>query len=116
MIKPPFACVRLCKPDIESSDERGFIAPSPGSELQKCVPKQIDVDRSETTIFEAQILVGSANNQNTTGQQWNVYNLAEKTMDHLAIGVDNDDLTDAVQTFREEIRTKCEQWLPGNKN
>ena len=122
MIKPPFACVRLCKPDIESSDERGFIAPSPGSELQKCVPKQIDVDRSETTkvddlykVFEAQILVGSANNQNTTGQQWNVYNLADKTMDHLAIGVDNDDLTEAVQTFREEIRTNCEQWLPGIK-
>ena len=113
---------RLCNPNIEDTDRRGFIAPAPGSELQKCVPKQIDVDRSETTkvddlykVFEAQILVGSANNQNTTGQQWNVYNLADKTMDHLAIGVDNDDLTEAVQTFREEIRTNCEQWLPGIK-
>ena len=125
MIKPPFACARLCNPNIEDTERRGFIAPAPGSELQKCVPKQINVDRSETDkvdgkfkVFEAQILVGAALNQNTSGQQWNVYNEAGKRedVDHLMIGVDNDDLIPAVQSFKEEIRAACEQWLPGNTN
>ena len=125
MIKPPFACARLCNPNIEDTDRRGFIAPAPGSELQKCVPKQINVDRSETAkvdgkfkVFEAQILVGAALNQNTSGQQWNVYNEAGKRddVDHLMIGVDNDDLIPAVQSFKEEIRAECEQWLPGTIN
>ena len=127
MIKPPFACARLCNPNIETSTRRGFIAPSPGKELQKCVPKQIDVDRSASVkvegknkVFEAQVLVGAALNLNTTGQQWNVYNVADdldnwKKWGYLAIGVDNGDLVEAVKSFREEMMTQCDQWLPGKK-
>ena len=128
MIKPPFACARLCNPNIETSTRRGFIAPSPGKELQKCVPKEIDVDRSASVkvegknkVFEAQVLVGAALNLNTTGQQWNVYNVADdldnwKKWGYLAIGVDNGDLVEAVKSFREEMMTQCDQWLPGKKS
>ena len=136
MIKPPFACARLCNPNIETATKRGMIAPAPGSELQKCVPKQIDVDRSEDTqvdgrnkVFEAQVLVGAAQNEATLGQQWNVYNEADdldnwKEWGLLSINndrklknyrqwVDNGDIVEAVKSFRDEMRTECDQWLPG---
>jgi hypothetical protein len=116
--------MRLCNPLIESSTERGFIAANPGRKLQKCVPQQIEVDRIKAgaegenvaaTVLEAQILLNAANNQKTIGQQWNVYHLADKTMDNLAVGVDNDDLKISVESLKDEYR-KCDVWLSGNIN
>ena len=125
MLKPPFACMRLCNPWIEDPDGRGFIAPSPGKKLQKCAPKQIQVNRSKDTkvdvgdgkevdkVIEAQILLNSANDKRTIGEQWNEYHVAGKTMDQYQLGLNNDDLTVPVATLKDEY-AKCEEWLPGN--
>ena len=123
MMRPPFTCMRLCNPLIESSTERGFIAANPGTKLQKCVPQQIEVDRKTgaesanilATVLEAQILLNAANNQKTIGQQWNMYHLADKKIDHLALGVDNDDLKTSVQNLKNDYG-QCDVWLSGNIN
>ena len=115
--------MRLCNPLIESSTERGFIAANPGRKLQKCVPQQIQVDRITAgasanigaTVLEAQILLNAANNKKTIGQQWNVYHLANKKIDHLALGVDNDDLKTSVQSLKDDY-SQCDIWLSGNIN
>ena len=127
MMKPPFTCMRLCNPLIQSSTERGFIAANPGRKLQKCVPHQIEMDRINSgdvganvedfgKVLEAQILLNAANNQKTIGQQWNVYHLANKTMDNLNLGVDNDDLIVSVQTLKDDLFEECHAWLSGNIN
>merc|ERR1719158_2740850 len=108
--------MRLCNPSIESETERGFIAAKPGARLQKCVAKQIEVERSETEtdghkkVTEAQILVNAANDQRSIGQHWHEYNVAGKKMDHLDLGLGNDDLTSAVETLKNDL-AECETWL-----
>ena len=125
MMKPPFTCMRLCNPLIQSSTERGFTAANPGRKLQKCVAQQIEIDRIssgdlganvQATVLEAQILLNAANNQKTIGQQWNVYHLANKTMDNLNLGVDNDDLINSTQTLKDKLFQECHAWLSGNIN
>ena len=119
--KPPFACMRLCNPWIESSKKRGFTAASPGIPLEKCAPKQIYVDRKtgnrkksnkDDTVYEAQILLEAANDVRTLGQQWHEYKLAKKDFDHLSIGVKNDDLIKSVQALKDDYLT-CKRWMNG---
>jgi len=115
--KPPFACMRLCNPSIQSLDERGFIAATPGKDLQKCIPRQIEVERKASgtkQVLEAQILLNAANDQRTIGQQWKEYHDAKEEMDQDQLGLGNGDLTAGMRILKGEY-DQCSNWLPANK-
>ena len=108
--------MRLCNPSIQSLDERGFIAATPGKDLQKCIPRQIEVERKASgtkQVLEAQILLNAANDQRTIGQQWKEYHDAKEEMDQDQLGLGNGDLTAGMRILKGEY-DQCSNWLPGN--
>ena len=106
---PPFACFRLCNPWIESADERGFIAPSPGVSLGKCVPKEIKVVTDDatapTTFQEAQILENAASGTTTLEDGSDLTGLPSDEALLLST-------TNGVGALRTAL-LECTKWFPG---